>query len=326
MITVDAELPSRKRSPPRLWTVFLILVAGIAAQYLAGSVIGGFFTALRLFHSNFQVTDESIGMPSVDRDLLQQELLGNPNFFLAIVAGSQLALLAVLVAATCLSKVPWKARLNFGWGDVSLRLVPLWCLACLGCGVVGDWLVLVVEWLGVLDPSKSSYLETFDRLAENLSVEQAVVFVVLISVLPGFVEEMFFRGYIQTRLVQRWPPWKSVSLCSFIFAAYHIDPLQSVALIPLALWLGFLAYRVDGILPSITCHLFNNFISALLIVSLGPGIIDSEVTPGMVGYWIFVILCLTTAVVMLLRTPLSKSLQPIRDVDVEEYDATYPRG
>ena len=99
-----------------------------------------------------------------------------------------------------------------------------------------------------------------------------------------------------------------------------------MALIPLALWLGFLAYRVDGMLPSITCQLFNNFISALLIVSLGPGIIDSEVTPGMVGYWIFAIFCLSTAVVMLLRTTVSKSLQPISDVDVEEYDATYPHG
>lgn len=326
MKTVDVELPSRKRSPPRLWTVFFILVAGIAAQSLVGGVIGGFFTALSLFHSNVLATDESIGMPSMDTDALQQELMGNPNFFLAIVAGSQLALLVVLVAAICLSKVPWKSRLNLGWGDVSLRLLPLWCFACLGCGVVGDWLVLVVEWLGVLDPSQSSYLQTFESLAENLSVEQAVVFVVLISVLPGFVEEMFFRGYIQTRLVQRWPSWQSVALCSFIFAAYHMDPLQSVALIPLALWLGFLAYRVDGIFPSITCHLFNNFISALLIVSLGPGIIDSEVTPGMVGYWIFAILCLTTAVVMLLRTPVSKSLQAVSDVDVEKYDTRYPHG
>ena len=89
MKTVDVEFPSRKRSSPRLWTVFFILVAGIAAQSLVGGVIGGFFTALSLFHSNFQVTDKSIGMPSVDRDALQQELLGNPNFFFAIVVGSQ---------------------------------------------------------------------------------------------------------------------------------------------------------------------------------------------------------------------------------------------
>lgn len=326
MKTSDVELPAWKWSPPRIWTVFLLLVAGVVAQYVAGSVIGGFFTALSLFRSNFQATDESIGMPSVDTDALQQQLMENPNFFFAIVAGSQLALLVVLVTAACLSKVPWKARLNLGWGDGSLRLLPLWCLACLGCGVVGDWLVLVVEWLGVVDPSQSSYVQTFETLAENLSVEQGVVFVILISVLPGFVEEMFFRGYIQTRLVQRWPSWQSVVLCSFIFAAYHMDPLQSVALIPLALWLGFLAYRVGGILPSITCHLFNNFISSLLIVSLGPGVIEAEVTPGMVGYCTFAILCLAAAVVMLLRTPESKVPQPVSDVAVEKYDVPDPHG
>ncbi|HPC23529.1 MAG TPA: CPBP family intramembrane metalloprotease, partial [Phycisphaerae bacterium] len=40
----------------------------------------------------------------------------------------------------------------------------------------------------------------------SISPAMAVVFVLTLSIVPGLVEELFFRGHIQRRLLLRWPP------------------------------------------------------------------------------------------------------------------------
>jgi membrane protease YdiL (CAAX protease family) len=83
---------------------------------------------------------------------------------------------------------------------------------------------------------------------------------VAIGVAPGFAEETFFRGFLQTRLAASWGRWPAIVVSAGAFGLLHFDVVQgSVAFIG-GLYLGAVADRFGGIRPSILAHVTNNAI------------------------------------------------------------------
>lgn len=79
-------------------------------------------------------------------------------------------------------------------------------------------------------------------------------------------EELAFRGYLWHHLEGRLGPigaWLSTSL---LFAAYHLDPVQAPALIPTALFLGWLRLASGSIWPAIAGHFANNALAMTAMV------------------------------------------------------------
>ena len=64
-----------------------------------------------------------------------------------------------------------------------------------------------------------------------------------IGVLPGFAEELLFRGYVQTRLSQRWGRWWGVGIAAALFGIMHIDPVHGTFAGIFGLYLGYLTER-----------------------------------------------------------------------------------
>lgn len=71
---------------------------------------------------------------------------------------------------------------------------------------------------------------------------------------PGVCEEAFVRGYVQRRLLLRWPPLAAILYSSVIFAAWHLQPANVLAVLPGGLWLGYVAWRADSIRPTVAAH------------------------------------------------------------------------
>jgi membrane protease YdiL (CAAX protease family) len=72
--------------------------------------------------------------------------------------------------------------------------------------------------------------------------------VVVLGVMVGIAEEAFFRGYMQSALRARWPPWAAVLATSMAFALLHLDWVRLEAVhaslvLALGLWLGFATER-----------------------------------------------------------------------------------
>jgi membrane protease YdiL (CAAX protease family) len=86
----------------------------------------------------------------------------------------------------------------------------------------------------------------------------------LVAVLPGLSEEGLFRGYLQSRLLQRMPAAAAIGISSLLFAIAHLDPLHVLAVIPLGVWLGVIAWRCDSIWPSALGHMVNNAVSIVM--------------------------------------------------------------
>jgi hypothetical protein len=68
--------------------------------------------------------------------------------------------------------------------------------------------------------------------------------VVVFGVVGGASEEIFFRGFMQSRLREHWPPAAAVLAASASFAALHID-ISAVHMV-LALALGSTSVRGRG--------------------------------------------------------------------------------
>lgn len=77
----------------------------------------------------------------------------------------------------------------------------------------------------------------------------------------SFIEETFYRGWLQTLWTRKWGPWVAIPLTSLLFALSHlfVAPgwLRVATFFP-GLVMGFLRHRGGSILPSIIYHAVCN--------------------------------------------------------------------
>src|SRR5712691_3127147 len=93
--------------------------------------------------------------------------------------------------------------------------------------------------------------------------------VVVIGVLAGSAEEMFFRGYMQGRLRERFTPAVAVVMTSVAFSLLHLEWIHAGMALVLGLWLGFVTEQAGSALPAVAAHVINNALFTLLTALLG---------------------------------------------------------
>jgi hypothetical protein len=99
--------------------------------------------------------------------------------------------------------------------------------------------------------------------------------------IPALVEETLFRGYIQRRFLQRWSPAVAIGLTTLMFAGMHFDSLQHIiAVIPLGLITGLVAYRTNSAKPGMVIHMTHN------VLAIGFGALSTVLIPriGIANY------------------------------------------
>lgn len=85
-----------------------------------------------------------------------------------------------------------------------------------------------------------------------------------IAVLAAVVEELIFRGLLQTALMRRMRPAFAIALASTIFAASHLQPQAFPALAMLGAAFGYLRYKTGSMRVNILMHIINNGAALLL--------------------------------------------------------------
>jgi len=93
--------------------------------------------------------------------------------------------------------------------------------------------------------------------------------VVVLGLLAGGAEELFFRGYMQSRLRAAWRPATAVVVTSVAFALLHMEWIHASMALVLGLYLGALTERTGSVLPAIVCHVVNNSVFAVLTALTG---------------------------------------------------------
>jgi len=226
---------------PRVWTVFVALLAAIVAA--------GIFQAVAVVALVSIEIAQGATAKAATEELPAK--LTTPAMFMLLAACGQLAFALAVAVPAWLSPTPVRERLGVLPAGPSWTVYPLAALA--------TWFVLAIGIalayaLALILPADLSVQKLFD----NMTLVDAVPFVLFIALVPGVVEELLFRGYIQRRLIQRWSPVTAIGVTSVLFALVHVMPHAIVAVLPLGLWFGYVAWKSNSVLPTMVAHAFVN--------------------------------------------------------------------
>lgn len=102
---------------------------------------------------------------------------------------------------------------------------------------------------------------SLDLMTEVVASSSGASFAALLlsaGLFAGIGEELFFRGFVQTRLRQRWGAWPAICVTAAAFGLLHYDPVHSLIAFGMGIYLGWLVERTDSIRPAILAHVLNN--------------------------------------------------------------------
>ncbi len=227
--------------PPRLWPVFVAYVVAfasiVALSILAAGVLKGLYpdpSARALFD-------------------------GLPGLLAGGVASSMALVLTVLIFNRPLE--PLLLRLTPGWETGRMLFVMIAGMLALGQAL--DSLTMLVG-LG----QRSALVAIRDALSGAVGPELFLA-VVIIGVLAGSAEEIFFRGYMQTRLGQRLTPGVAVLVTSLAFGLLHLEWIHAALAFALGLYLGWITELAGSALPAVASHVINNAVFTVLTALVG---------------------------------------------------------
>jgi membrane protease YdiL (CAAX protease family) len=228
---------------PRIWTIFATLAAALVMTLILQGV-------------GMVAWIIAKGVSAQQFDAQLADLLETPSGFMLLMGLGQAALGVTVIAAGILSPEPFLSRLGFVKTNLSRGMYVAMVVGSvipLGIGVaIGQ----ALSAMAIAKPGELDLLA--DKLYDQMTPGLAVGFVALIAFVPAFVEESLFRGYIQRRLLARWPAALVLTGVAILFAAVHGTVYWAIQVLPLGLWLGVLAWRTGSIWPGIWSHAFIN--------------------------------------------------------------------
>ncbi len=99
-----------------------------------------------------------------------------------------------------------------------------------------------------------------------------IVNVLLIGIMAGFSEELFFRGGLQRLLsTTRMSPWAAVWISAIVFSALHMQFFGFVPRMLLGAFFGYLLLWSGSVWLPIALHAFNNSMFVILKQVTGSG-------------------------------------------------------
>ena len=180
-----------------------------------------------------------------------------------LIAGGTASSAALVLTVLAFNRPfePLLLRLTPGWESGRMLFVTV--VGMLGLGQALDSLTLLVG-LG----QQSAMVAIRNALTGAVGPELFLA-VLVIGVLAASAEEIFFRGYMQTRLGQRLPPPAAVLVTSLAFGLMHLEWIHAALAFVLGLYLGWITEIAGSALPAITCHVINNTVFTILTAFLG---------------------------------------------------------
>lgn len=150
---------------------------------------------------------------------------------------------------------------------------------------------LLVYWNSQLNlPEFMSGMETWmkemeDQLMEMTkfltdfqTVPELLMGVLVIGILAGIGEEMFFRGLLQPKMHRytgsvHWGIW----LTAIIFSAIHVQFYGFIPRMFLGALFGYLYVYSGSLIYPILAHIFNNSFTVLLVYAANQGMVDFDI-------------------------------------------------
>jgi membrane protease YdiL (CAAX protease family) len=97
-----------------------------------------------------------------------------------------------------------------------------------------------------------------EQQASGLLDIHPAVALLLLAIVPGFCEEMLFRGFAFSGLRPAVGKWPTILILAGIFALFHATPQRLVITGGLGVLLGYVCWQTRSIWPAILLHALHN--------------------------------------------------------------------
>jgi membrane protease YdiL (CAAX protease family) len=215
------------------------------------------------------------GMVSVLYFIKEKLLAGLPDWQDSIADNLALCLGVIPAIVTSIMI----ARITFAHGLKGLGLNPKTILHDLVAAILNLFAIMPVVLgaiilttiIGKLIFGDKFQMPQHEELKQIVAYSQwqvrALIVFTAIAVVP-FVEELIFRGMIQTALrsyIVR--PWPAIFVTSLVFVIFHANPEHWLALFALSVCLGYTYEKSGSLFRSIFVHALFNAMSVLAALS-----------------------------------------------------------
>lgn len=235
---------------PRIWTAISVSLLAILFATIVSAIVVVFALLL--------MSGGKFGSNPSQMLTLLEDMVRTPWGLFAMVVPGQLTFLVSAMIAARLSPLSITHRLDLKHGHLPKWL---WVVLALATPSVGFVVSMVMYAMKI---ELSEQLKSINEMLIGQEGWGLVATLLLVALIPGCVEEVLFRGYLQSRLLRRWSPWTAITVSAAIFAIAHVDPLHALAVFPIGVWLGFVAWKAGSILPSMIGHTANNGIAIVM--------------------------------------------------------------
>ena len=249
-------------TPPRVWTVFVAYLIAFGPGCVAGVFVA--IVAALIIHGPQAFGPGGPGPAGPGPDSAPttvvdpEAMMREPGILLPMLLTLQLVLLAVSLAGGILSPTPLKRRLRLGRAVLPWYGYPIVAVGTLAFGYSSG---VLIELLGL---GEEGVLEEFEKAIAGMRGLTLFLTALVIGLAPAFGEEFLLRGYMQTRLAQRWTRMTALFITSLLFGVLHMDLVQGTMAVGMGLFLGEVADRTGSIWPAVVGHAFNNTVATIL--------------------------------------------------------------
>jgi membrane protease YdiL (CAAX protease family) len=182
----------------------------------------------------------------------------------------------------------------------------IWPIALVGGFTVGTapgWMAeRLTEWMP--DWMQTGTLELLAQALANSSLLGQVLMGAAVVVFAPLFEELVFRGLLWGAISRAAPQGVAWAVTTLLFAAYHLDPIHVLTVLPIGAFIGWVRWTSGSIGPAILVHFLNNSLAAAL----------SMLLPADTGtpWWVALVAATVTLVVSVLAFPLRGPPFPTR--------------
>jgi membrane protease YdiL (CAAX protease family) len=249
----EPDLPSR----PAIWPVFVTYLV-ILLTFLGVNIVAGIVLVVVMLAKGDRPHPDQV-----------RDLMLSPWVFMTIISMSQACILVGGCGGAWLLREGWTESLGlkrprwpwYGWPAVAIAsLLPV---------SIATWAAEPLSHF--IEPDRTIY-----DAAARVDWLTGPFFTLLISLAPAITEEFAFRGYMQRRLLKRWPAWLAILVTSLLFGILHMMPHAVVSAFIGGLWLGTLAWWTGSVWPGVVCHAFINAWATFWAIGHSAGLVPED--------------------------------------------------
>ncbi|MBF0286959.1 MAG: CPBP family intramembrane metalloprotease [SAR324 cluster bacterium] len=134
----------------------------------------------------------------------------------------------------------------------------------------GIVLVYRFQW-----PPLMQFKEDVNKMVHELFRQTTIIDLAIISMFAGIGEELFFRGFLQSTLINITNPWAAVALSSIIFGfAHFISWTYVIYATGVGIYLGVVFLVFDNIYIVMLAHALYDFVVLAYLVCYKPAVQD----------------------------------------------------